>query len=47
MEDGDFLLEQAVNDNIDFENMSLFNTEKVTLSQVDQRGKDCLVQRPI
>ena len=27
--------------------MPLFNTEKVTLSQVDQRGKDCLVQRPI
>ena len=40
LEDGDILLEQVIDDNLDYENMPSFNIEKATLSQVDQRGKE-------
>ena len=39
LEDDDILLEQVVDDNLDYENMPSFNIEKAALSQVDQRGK--------
>ena len=39
LEDDDILLEQVVDDSLDYENMPSFNIEKVALSQVDQRGK--------
>ena len=40
LEDGDILLEQVVDDNLDYGNMPSFNIEKTTLRQVDQRGKE-------
>ena len=39
LEDNDILLEQVVDDNLDYENIPSFNIEKAALSQVDQRGK--------
>ena len=39
LEVDDILLEQVVDDNLDYENMPSFNIEKAALSQVDQRGK--------
>ena len=38
--DGDILLEQAIDDDLDYENLLSLNIKKAAQSQVDQRGKE-------